>query len=1243
MNQYWVRLARTVSTFLCTALFLGLSHEALAQSSPELRFTEVEGTGLDRTVLTSLPALTIAQQTSYGAAAADFDNDGDIDLYVVGGIDDPSALYLNDGNGRFTNVAREWGVELLNWGGAPAFGDIDGDGDLDLFVGSVERGGVYMFENQLHDDDTSEEFVDITAQSGISMTVNNTISATFADYNNDGLLDLFLAHWGARKATRDSDTETLWKNEGGGLFSNVSTPAGFSSTLVEGQGDHTFTPNLVDLNGDGNIDLLMAADLNESQVYMNMGNETFLKVTDREVIKDQAGMGAAVGDFDNDGDFDWFVTSIYNRDSGGGSFGNRLYEYLGAGRFKDITEQAQVANGNWGWGACTQDFDHDGDLDIFHSNGFPTLGDYQNKPSRFFRNRGDGTFNEVAVSIGLDDTEQGRGVGCFDFDRDGDIDILLVNATAPHLILYRNDSSNLGNYITFKLKGSNANSFGVGAVVRATTTHGTHIRQLGGSNNFVSHDPLEVHFGLGDATAVSVEVTWPDQTVTHHTFSLVNQIYTLKQPIDINSLLLNVQFGDGDGTYSVGDVVDIEADEPPEGYYFSHWSTSGAGTFGDSRQSNTTFTIPAELTTITAHFLPGVGPDANVSVARRWNEVTLAAIRNDYARPTVHARNLFHISAAMYDIWAALVTNIKIKPETWLLGNTENSGCEFDTETANAFDESDIETALSYAALRMIQHRFSGSPSSARINRDANSLMGFLELDPENFSSDLETGSAASLGNYTATCYLTMGSSDGANEADDYKNKEYLPVNPPLEPELPGNPNIVDLNRWQPLALSNFIDQAGNPIQEQPEFLSPEWGAVTPFSLQESDRTYHSRGDQEYQYSVYHDPGEPPTIDGALKEEYQWSHSLVSVWSSHLDPTMGRGADLIDISPAGIGNLSDSQYPTTFYGHRDFFLDSGLDPGPGYTLNPITEEPYEPQMVPLGDYARVLAEFWADGPDSETPPGHWFVILNSVNEHPDSTRKLNGEGLSRPELEWDVIGYFVLGGAMHDSAITAWGIKGWYDYIRPISSIRAMADLGQSSDPDAPSYHEDGIPLKPGYIELVESGDELAGEDDADVGKIKILAWRGPDYIEDPVTDVAGVGWILAENWWPYQRPTFVTPPFAGYVSGHSTYSRAAAEVLTLLTGSKYFPGGMSSFEVERDNFLVFEKGPSVSLTLQWATYQDAADQCSLSRIWGGIHPPIDDIPGRLIGSKIGKRVFEHAMTYIEPEDQVDESIADSE
>jgi len=188
--------------------------------------------------------------------------------------------------------------------------------------------------------------------------------------------------------------------------------------------------------------------------------------------------------------------------------------------------------------------------------------------------------------------------------------------------------------------------------------------------------------------------------------------------------------------------------------------------------------------------------------------------------------------------------------------------------------------------------------------------------------------------------------------------------------------------------------------------------------------------------------------------------------------------------------------------------------------------------------------------------------------------------------------------------------------------------VGQCSDRNKASYSDYGIPLVPGYIELVEEGDSLAGPFNQHVGKIKLYAWRGHDLINDQANDVAGVGWIRAEDWWPYQRPSFVTPPFSGYISGHSTFSRAAAEVLTLFTGDEFFPGGMGEFDAEKNEFLIFEDGPSVDVVLQWATYRDASDQTSLSRIWGGIHPPADDIPGRIIGEKIGIAAFQLAESY---------------
>lgn len=607
------------------------------------------------------------------------------------------------------------------------------------------------------------------------------------------------------------------------------------------------------------------------------------------------------------------------------------------------------------------------------------------------------------------------------------------------------------------------------------------------------------------------------------------------------------------------------------------------------------------------------------SVARLWNEVLLTSIRNDLARPTVHARNLFHVAAAAYDAWSVFEEGAS----TYLLGKeVAGFSCPLDEFAPPEDIQAAREQAISHASYRLLRHRFSRSPGFLAMRNAATALMTELGYDINDTSTDYSQGSASALGNAIANCYIEFGAQDGANESADYANRYYIPANPAIQPDQPGNPNIIDLDRWQPISLMEFIDQSGNVINSEPEFLSAEWGNVVPFSLTESDRTVYSR--DGFDYPVYFDPGSPPSAVDDTVGEYKWGFSLVSIWSAHLDP--GDGV-MIDISPASIGNIE--QFPTSFADYSGFYdYLQGGDASQGWDNNPTTGAPYEPQVVPRADYARVLAEFWADGPDSETPPGHWFVIHNEVSDHELFERRFGGTGPLLGPLEWDIKAYFAIGGAMHDSAIAAWSIKGWYDYLRPVSAIRAMADRGQSSDDMAASYSPDGIPLVDGLIELVAEGDPLAGSAEEHLGKIKLYAWRGPDFIADPATDQAGVGWILAENWWPYQRPSFVTPPFAGYVSGHSTFSRAAAEVMTALTGSAFFPGGMSGFEIKANEFLVFEEGPSVDLTLQWATYRDASDQTSLSRIWGGIHPPADDIPGRLIGEQIGLRAFSLAKEY---------------
>jgi hypothetical protein len=297
----------------------------------------------------------------------------------------------------------------------------------------------------------------------------------------------------------------------------------------------------------------------------------------------------------------------------------------------------------------------------------------------------------------------------------------------------------------------------------------------------------------------------------------------------------------------------------------------------------------------------------------------------------------------------------------------------------------------------------------------------------------------------------------------------------------------------------------------------------------------------------------------------------------------------------------------------------------------VTGLPYAPDLVLRADFQRAIAEFWADGPNSETPPGHWNVIANAVADATGFQFRLNGTGPVRDRLEWDVKMYFALNGAVHDAAIAAWGLKRFYDSARPVSLIRYMAGRGQSSDPALPSYDPLGLPLVLGLIELVTQESSAPGQRHEKlrdhIGEVAVKSWLG--FPASSFDEISGVGWRLGATWVPYQRPSFVTPAFPGYISGHSTFSRAAAEVLTAMTGSQFFPGGLQTWTTYIGS-LRHELGPSTDITLQWATYYDAADLAGMSRQYMGIHIAADDFIGRRVGSTIGINAWQLAQQYFD-------------
>lgn len=580
----------------------------------------------------------------------------------------------------------------------------------------------------------------------------------------------------------------------------------------------------------------------------------------------------------------------------------------------------------------------------------------------------------------------------------------------------------------------------------------------------------------------------------------------------------------------------------------------------------------------------GASGASGESVARVWNEELLEAIRLDFPAPTVHGRNLFHTSVAMWDAWAAYDVGA-----VGYLHNEEAVAAGGDVEAAR-------EEAISFAAYRVLRARYDLAVEPGRTVTLAalDARMVLLGYDKDNMET--EGASAPAVGNRCALAVLDYGLTDGANESGGYADTTgYSAVNQALILDFNGTGFLDDENRWQPLAFEVAFTQNGLRAEEVQTFVGPHWGYVAPWAL-----------DGAWEMGVFaeYDPGTPPQLTGlgdGGDVAFKANNAEVIAFSSWLDADDG---EVIDLSPGVRGN------------HR-----LGTNDGEGHGTNPVTGEAYAENLVKRGDYGRVVAEFWADGPESETPPGHWNTLANAVVDSEGFERRLGGSGEELGDLEWDVKVYLALNGALHDAGVVAWGLKSRYDYVRPVTSIRRLGGLGQSSDPDGVSYHPKGLPLVDGLIEVVSFASSRSGErhQGLPIGAVAVRAWAGE----------SGVGWILAESWLPYQRDTFVTPAFAGYISGHSTFSRAAAEVLAAATGSEFFPGGLGTWTVPAGG-LDFDDGPEEAVELQWATYFDAADEAGLSRLYGGIHVRVDDGPGRVVGAKIGKAAWEKVTRYFD-------------
>ena len=482
------------------------------------------------------------KRMSGGAAAGDLDGDGWPDLFVTR-MDGTDILFRNLGNGTFSDASRAAGFDTNGPTNGAALGDVDNDGDLDLYVTSLGDN-----HHNLYINDGSGKFSEQGRNRNAAIMSSDNLqgmSAAFGDYDADGYLDLHVTEWGKRvdpgvsPKTLVSHARLLRNNgvSSPGHFVDATESAGVVIDYVSGasavdsiNGAYAFTSTFADFDRDGHADLAIAGDFHTSQLYWNNGDGTFQKApgpfepNPSGIGTDENGMGSAIADFNGDGMLDWFVSAIFDPDEpcfgrrcSWNSSGNRLYLNNGDRTFADVTETAGVRDGHWGWGSTFFDYDNDGDLDLALTNGMvsPNIhsSPFHDDPMKLWRNNGDGTFVEVAAAEGVDDKGSGKGLLTLDYDLDGDLDLFVVN-NAGEPTLFRNDNDQRNSYLKVTTEGTQSNRDGIGAFVTLfvdedSTPQTRYI--TGGGTNFLSQSDMTVHFGLGrhDGPIDRLIIDWP--------------------------------------------------------------------------------------------------------------------------------------------------------------------------------------------------------------------------------------------------------------------------------------------------------------------------------------------------------------------------------------------------------------------------------------------------------------------------------------------------------------------------------------------------------------------------------------------------------------------------------------------------------------------------------------------------------------------------------------------------------------
>ena len=523
----------------------------------QVQFVEVSGDA-------GIGDYTMHRGEGGGIAAADFDDDGDIDLFIPNGLQAPDQFYRNLGNGRFEEIAAQVGVASSGPGRSALWFDYDGDQLLDLLVADdcQHVQGSCSITLRLFKQVSEGQFVDKAEESDLSAFIrthdhpSNSLFGGMAagDLNNDGYLDFAIAVWRGESL--------LFLNNGDGTFSDISRNRG-----LERRGDRTFQNMMYDFNFDGWMDIYTSCDGCPNLLLINQMDNTFVDVAPEVGVDNPwAGMGTALGDYDNDGDIDIYVTNI-SRESGH----NVLFRNDSSGQtlhFAEVAEESGVEDTGWGWGCSFLDANNDGLLDLAATNGSRFL-DWRTDPSRFFLNQGGDpvTFSDVSDAVGFNDTFVAYALIALDYDRDGYLDLVQTTKRTgedpSQLRLLKNHpgpEAGNNNFLVVKPRMNGLNHWAIGAVVRVRVGEVTLTRLITAGTSFLGQEPAEAHFGLGTATEVDqVVIEWPDGTESVFADIAANQVVIL------DNSSVNAGEGEGEGETSGEGEREGESAEGGEG------------------------------------------------------------------------------------------------------------------------------------------------------------------------------------------------------------------------------------------------------------------------------------------------------------------------------------------------------------------------------------------------------------------------------------------------------------------------------------------------------------------------------------------------------------------------------------------------------------------------------------------------------------------------------------------------------